>query len=194
MFKWDEFTQEFRIENDNIKPSQDFKARLSAAVREETSSNVIQYRKRHKVVGTVAAACAVLVIGAGVYGIAGNSLSKSGGNDNINSDVEVVAGDNKDNDVGKKEWSYHFKADSSSEAVDLNAVAAALSGNAMVMIDGKVADDAAKQELSDALDTHNIVEESSNQKVSSYIQINGDDTWIIEEYENGDLYIHQKEN
>ena len=60
------------------------------------------------------------------------------------------------------------------------------------MIDGKMADDAAKQELSDALDTHNIVKESSNQKVSSYIQINGDHTWIIEEYENGDLYIHQK--
>lgn len=192
MFKWDEFTQEFRVENDNIKPSQDFKARLSAAVREETSSNVIQYRKRHKVEGTVAAACAVLLIGAGVYGIVGNSLSKSGGNDNFNSGVEVVAGDNKDNDVGKKEWSYHFKADSSSDDVDLNAVEAALSGNAMVMIDGQVADDAAKQELSDALDTHNIVKESSNQKVSSYIQINGDDTWIIEEYENGDLYIHQK--
>lgn len=192
MFKWDEFTQEFRVENDNIKPSQDFKARLSAAVREETSSNVIQYRKSHKVVGTVAAACAVLLIGAGVYGIVGNSLSKSGENDNFNSGVEVVAGDNKDNDVGKKEWSYHFKADSSSDDVDLNAVEAALSGNAMVMIDGKVADDAAKQELSDALDTHNIVKESSNQKVSSYIQINGDDAWIIEEYENGDLYIHQK--
>ena len=48
MFKWDEFTQEFRVENDNIKPSQDFKARLSAAVREETSSNAIQYRKRHQ--------------------------------------------------------------------------------------------------------------------------------------------------
>ena len=48
MLKWDEFVQEFRDENDNIKPSDQFKEQLSAMVKEETSSNVIPFHRNYK--------------------------------------------------------------------------------------------------------------------------------------------------
>ena len=57
MLKWDEFVQEFRDENDNIKPSDQFKEQLSAMVKEETSSNVIPFHRNYKKIGAIVAFC-----------------------------------------------------------------------------------------------------------------------------------------
>lgn len=191
MFKWDEFTQEFRNENDNIKPSEDFRNRLSAAVKEEAVSDINPYRRRYKVIGTVAAACAVLVIGISVYNVSGIFLSKS--NNSATSDVGLEAGDKSNRVNENKNWSYHFKADNSEETTEnIDEIEQALIGDSKIVVDGVPADEETRADIVEMLRTHKIIEESSDKEVESEIKIYSDETWIIEKYEDGDLYVRKE--
>lgn len=119
MLKWDEFVQEFKDENDNIKPSDQFKEQLSAMVKEESSSNVIPFRRNYKKIGAVAASFAVLVIGVGVYGIMGNINSDKS---KISENMNMVAGmnddaENLDDQSDSIAGTYHFSPDNADSDV-----------------------------------------------------------------------------
>ena len=115
----DEFVQEFKDENDNITPSDQFKEQLSAMVKEESSSNVIPFRRNYKKIGAVAASFAVLVIGVGVYGIMGNINSDKS---KISENMNMVAGmnddaENLDDQSDSIAGTYHFSPDNADSDV-----------------------------------------------------------------------------
>lgn len=119
MLKWDEFVQEFRDENDNIKPSDQFKEQLSAMVKEETSSNVIPFHRNYKKIGAIVASFAVLVIGVGVYGIMGNINSDKS---KISENMNMAAGmsddaENLEEQSDSIAGTYHFSPDNADSDV-----------------------------------------------------------------------------
>lgn len=196
MFNEDKFAQEFKKQNDSIKPSQEFKDRLSAMVEEESKAKVIPFYRDVKKMGTIAAALAVVVISGSILGINMSNSSKvnenngvvAGAADNGGTADDAGASSDKSDSSSGLAGSYHFEA----QAVDVNAVAQEIKDGAKVTADGNELEQAKADELADKLTTGNVLESSSDEEISVTYVISGTSTWAVEEYVTNDLYIYVK--
>lgn len=204
MWNEEEFIKEFKNDNDNIKPSDDFKARLAAVVEAESNSKVIPFYRDVKKLTAIAAALAVLVIGGSVIGtnmLSSSSTSKSQAS--VNSDMSLEAGttdsvsaaeeaaeDIADSDEcadTSTNGGYQFEA----EVIDVNQVASEIKEGAIVRRNGTKLDSNTANSFANILISSPMLEKAQKDADNLY-EIDGSSTWMVEEYATGEMFIYAK--